>query len=304
MAAAIIAGLSAASFAETYAVCIGINQYGSSKDADGHEVDHNLRGAVNDANSMRDILVKHYGAHEGNIKMLRDKDADADNVVDGIRWLIKTAKPGDQVVFAFSGHGGRLEDKDEPDGHESVIVLADGKLLPGKLMGEFAKMEAANGVHATIVLDSCFSGGMSRPGGEMFQPRLKSYGDIKVGPRSKKVDLTKASMANLVLRTKGDEAPKGSYAFYYAGKADQPTIDLPQLGDTPPHGLFTTLLMSVIEDNPKTPMTDMFEAINATIAALNKQIKEKRPDFEGFKQAPDFEASTEARAKQPLVVGS
>lgn len=297
-ATASLAFASVSAFSETYAVCVGVNEYAKTKDAKGTEVDHNLKGAVNDANSMHDVLVKTYGAKPENVHMLLDKDANGDKIITEIKWLLTTAKEGDQIIFSYSGHGARLEDKTQADGYESVIVLSDLKLVPGKLFGEIAKMEAANGVNASFVFDSCFSGGMSRD----TEYRLKSLGVISKksmeGAAFKKITLPKPE--HVKFRTKQVIAKKGSYAFAYAGQRDQPTIDL-SLGDKA-HGLFTILFLAVLEDNPKRPVKELFEAVNATLTEINKKLKEKKPDFAGFDQKPDFEASNGDRAALPIVI--
>jgi metacaspase-1 len=66
--------------------------------------------------------------------------------------------PGDTVYISFSGHGGRIEDKNAPSGYTYFLCFYDGKLLDTdffKLMTLFSR-----GVKVVVDLDSCNSGGM------------------------------------------------------------------------------------------------------------------------------------------------
>ena len=81
--------------------------------------------------------------------------------------LINQAKPGDVVVFHFSGHGSRVidSDRDQPDGLNSTLVPIDSKLPAGyritggvvsDIMGRtlFLLMSALKTENVTVVLDS------------------------------------------------------------------------------------------------------------------------------------------------------
>ncbi|MEH2097846.1 DUF4384 domain-containing protein [Nostoc sp.] len=105
--------------------------------------------------------------------------------------MIKQAKPGDVVVFHFSGHGSQVEDRDRdsPDGLNSTFVPIDSQLPQGypavggavqDITGHtlFLLMSALKTDNVTVVLDSCHSGGgtrgnlrvRSRNGGTLLQP--------------------------------------------------------------------------------------------------------------------------------------
>ena len=62
-------------YSDSWAVIIGINEY---------EHVEPLSYAVNDANSIRDLLVKDYGFPEKNIKLILDKEATKDNILHGL----------------------------------------------------------------------------------------------------------------------------------------------------------------------------------------------------------------------------
>lgn len=282
----------AAAQADTYGLLIGINDYPDvldaagniAKDANGNPIDPDLRGCENDVKAMNEVLTSKYGVKPENVKMLLSKQATAPAFIDGLKWLLTTAKAGDQVMFFYSGHGGQIKSTTEADGIDEVIVLADNQLVPDDLFGEVAGMFSQKGVNATFVFDSCYSGGMSRSGQRIKFLNLKDSSNYKLAPaaliESAKVQDKMAPAQN-----------PGVFAFIFAGQEDQPTIDLSGLKDIPDHGLFTLFFTAVLTDNPNTPLKDLMDMIANTIT---KELE--------FKQFPRFEASSEERASQPVVI--
>eukprot|EP00438_Fugacium_kawagutii_P034776 Skav236240 [mRNA] locus=scaffold829:247970:249337:- [translate_table: standard] len=69
-----------------------------------------LRGCINDVNNMQKVLVDQYGFKVDDILMINE-DQDKSNwptkarILEGMDWLYKGAKPGDLLVFHYSGHG-------------------------------------------------------------------------------------------------------------------------------------------------------------------------------------------------------
>lgn len=292
IAAAAVAGFAIAK-ADTYALLIGINDYPDVLDAsgkpvlgkDGKPYNPDLKGAVNDVTDMRDILKSKFGVSDGNIRMITDKDANEAGFIAGMKWLLQSAKDGDQVIFHYSGHGGQIKSTEEPDGKDEVIVLADDKLVPDDLFGDIAKSLAGKGVHATFLFDSCHSGGMSREG-----ERVK-YLDLARVTRAKK--LTPAQLQGLKVSAKGlvtgSGNEKGSYAFLFASKEDQTSSDVSGMKDIPAHGIFTLGLSLALKDKPDFTL----EALEMLMIDLLKEL--------GFKQIPNFEYSSSGRAQKPLV---
>ena len=292
-----LAAIAIAAQADTYALCMGVNEYPAGKNPDGTPHDYTLKGCVNDANSFKDLLTGKFSVPEGNVHMLLNKDADAEHFIEQMKWLMGTAKAGDQVVFAFSGHGASLKDDPAATTPKSYIVLADDKLVAGKLFGDLAKQLAASGVSSTFYFDSCFSGGMSRAPG-VYDVRTKFREDLSA--RAK--DLALKIKRKDLLESKPKSQATGSYTFLFASRDDQPSSDLTLGADKPSHGLFTMLFLLVVEDNPKTPVKDIIGLINGVREDLNKKLKEKQPEFEGFNQVPNLESSSEDRAAKPILI--
>ncbi len=150
-----------------------------------------LQGCITDVDLQRQLLIHRFGFNARDILTLTDTQATRQGILMAFEeHLIKQAKPGDVVVFHYSGHGSQVmdPDRDEPDGLNSTFVPVDGVLPPGfpeqggtvkDIMGHtlFLLMSALPTESVTVVLDSCHSGGgmrgnlrvRSRTGGAILQ---------------------------------------------------------------------------------------------------------------------------------------
>ncbi|HEY9631946.1 MAG TPA: caspase family protein [Coleofasciculaceae cyanobacterium] len=175
------------------ALLVGINKY----QARGQLT--TLQGCVTDVELQRQLLIHRFGFNRNDIHTLTDAQATRQGILGAFdEYLIKQAKPGDVVVFHYSGHGSRVADpdKDQPDGLNSTFVPVDAQLPPGfpqqggivpDITGHtlFLLMSAVQSENLTVILDSCFSGGgtrgnfriRSRDGGSQLEisPAEKAY---------------------------------------------------------------------------------------------------------------------------------
>ncbi|MBD2167632.1 caspase family protein [Calothrix membranacea FACHB-236] len=149
------------------ALLVGINEYKGIPE---------LYGCVNDVQLQRELLIHRFGFNPQDILTLTDQQATRKGMLSAFEeHLIKQAKPGDVVVFHFSGHGSRVRDRDRDfeDGLNSTLVPIDGNLPPGypqqggqvqHIMGHtlFLLMSALQTDNVTVVLDSCHAGGAKR----------------------------------------------------------------------------------------------------------------------------------------------
>lgn len=107
-----------------WAFVIGISDYIHLDDVEGGD----LPGAEHDARRVRDVLVMRSGFPEENVRMVVNGDATKAAIQEGITgWLVENARPGDNVVIWYSGHGSQMwdEDGDEDDGLDETIAPAD-----------------------------------------------------------------------------------------------------------------------------------------------------------------------------------
>jgi hypothetical protein len=136
------------------ALCVGINDYpGTWSD---------LAGCVNDAADWKDALER----RGFEVERLLDRAATRQSLIASLRRLVGISRPGDIIVFQFSGHGSWIpdEDGDEPDLRDEVLCphdIAQGKpLTDDDLHGIFSERRA--GVRIVLIADSCHSGTVSR----------------------------------------------------------------------------------------------------------------------------------------------
>lgn len=146
-----------------FALLVGINDYPSNQ----------LNGCLTDVRSMQILLEHRYGFDPKDTLVLTDAQATRQAILSAFEThLIAQAKPGDVVVFHFSGHGHMVLDSDPNPGFtynnkgvNGTIIPADFKQgEPGNIrsiMGHtlFLLMSALKTENVTVILDSCHSGG-------------------------------------------------------------------------------------------------------------------------------------------------
>jgi len=145
------------------ALLVGINQYKNFPNKP-------TPGSEEDAIETKPFIIRQYGFHEDEVRVLLGPQATADRIVNEFRdWLIAKTQPGDRVFFLYSGHGTRVKDDngDEEDGKDEALAPYDvdqeGKNIIrddvfNQLLGELS------GRMVVMVFDSCHSGSISRGG--------------------------------------------------------------------------------------------------------------------------------------------
>lgn len=133
--------------------------------------DRPLKGCINDANSMKDMLIRRFNFPESSILMLTDDEAtDPDkiptkqNIMRAMSWLVEGCEPGDSLVFHYSGHGGSQEQNyigEEIDGFDEILCPADymtnGMIVDNEINETIVRPLPA-GVKLHAIIDACHSG--------------------------------------------------------------------------------------------------------------------------------------------------
>src|SRR5262245_66172034 len=112
------------------AVLVGINDY---KYPDRIS---SLAGSLNDVEDMLQVLTTKFEFPRENILVLKNAQATHAGIIDAIRnHLIAKAKPGDIVVFHYSGHGSQMKDVSgkKISGLDETIVPYDSRDPQGKV---------------------------------------------------------------------------------------------------------------------------------------------------------------------------
>ena len=126
---------------------------------------YELAGCINDVVDMQNILQRFYPGCK-DYRLITDQTdvkPTRANILTMIDWLVKDLKPGQNVYFHFSGHGGRVRDTngDEVTGLDSCIYPLNGGRMETITDDELRTLLAARipaGSKAFVVLDCCHSG--------------------------------------------------------------------------------------------------------------------------------------------------
>ena len=141
------------------AFIVGINLYDPSLNC-------NLRGCVNDALAIKNLITELYGFSKENIEVATDYNARKQNILDGLEWLISGSVPGDELLFSFSGHGSQVPDYngDEIDKFDEIICPTDlnwDDPITDDILASYFK-RVPKGANLTFICDSCNSGTVQR----------------------------------------------------------------------------------------------------------------------------------------------
>jgi caspase domain-containing protein len=144
------------------ALLIAINDYLYDDDIP------DLRGTINDATAMQDLLIRRFGFDPAAIVLLRDGEATKERVLAAFRELIERTEVDSPVVIYDSSHGSEVWDVsgDEPKSYDQTLVMHDSGRSEGRENRDLTDDEL-NGLlrelnrktrHVTLIFDSCHSG--------------------------------------------------------------------------------------------------------------------------------------------------
>ena len=183
------------------ALLVGVNNYPNS------ERFTNLKGCATDADLQEHLLIHRFGFNPQDIIKLTsnesaDKQPTRQNILTAFtEHLIKQAKPGDVVVFHFSGHGSRFSEASDRvrncrnnDLNSTLVPGDDDKGRTTDIMGRtlFLLMSALKTENVTAVLDSCYSGGGTR--GNF---RIRSVSGDALSPSAEEIEYQQRWMKDL-----------------------------------------------------------------------------------------------------------
>src|SRR5262249_40370470 len=134
--------------AKKRALVAGISNYPEER--------NDLRSCVADAMAMKRILEHDFKFDE--VASLIDTEVTPTNLKGALERLFKGATPADRLVFYYSGHGYQLVDNNGVK--QEYLVLSDGSLFQDDELVKRTKNLPAGVL--TVILDSCFSGGMEK----------------------------------------------------------------------------------------------------------------------------------------------
>jgi hypothetical protein len=145
------------------ALLVGINDYPNPA--------YRLEGCVNDTFLMSSALQE-CGYRPEDIRVLLNDRASAKNILERLHWLLDDARPGDERVFYFSGHGAQIPAygaKEEVDHLNECLVphdfdwSAEHSISDDQFVELYSQLPYDS--HFAAIFDCCHSGGMTRAGG-------------------------------------------------------------------------------------------------------------------------------------------
>lgn len=179
------------------ALLVGINQY-----PDGIR---NLSGCLTDVEMQYELLRHRYGFQPADILMLTDNTPQKPtrtNILTAFEeHLVKQAKPGDVVIFHYSGHGGLVVDPQPLDSTKlnGTLIPADCTLQQrNDIMGRtlFLLSSQIQTDLFTMVLDSCHSGGGTR-GNQVVRALAGRSNEPPTAPSSTELQYQKKQLDKL-----------------------------------------------------------------------------------------------------------
>jgi hypothetical protein len=142
-----------------------------------------LKGVVHDMDSAR-LMAHAMAVPEGNITVLRDRDATAARIRAEITALHARMGDGDRVFIYYSGHGTRWLDPrlkgEKGDGCTEGLLASDGEVLSNTELGARLAPVAQRADKMLVFYDACFSGGVA---GAPFRTRSLALGGAAITPK-------------------------------------------------------------------------------------------------------------------------
>jgi hypothetical protein len=199
-----------------YALLVAADDYpGEDNDLHG--------GPHNDVQLMRSLLIDKYGFRPEDILILRDVEANREQIIQAFRRHLGQAGPHGVAVFHYSGHGMQLPDNrgwtgaddPEPDGKDEAIATwgTQGDLYGYILDDEMAVLTSELRAGSTlIVLDMCHAGTGTR-GAAVREDQMRSWASVAGGlavPRGLSI-------------ARGPELPQARFIAYRDVKAQVQT---------------------------------------------------------------------------------
>ena len=122
-----------------------------------------LRGCINDVNSLKNYFNRAKNLNENDICTLTDDTTlkpTRENILQKYKELLVNSEKGDVLYFTYSGHGSYTLDKsgDELDGKDELLVSIDHKGISDDELKKLATTYLKDGVTLFVLLDCCHSG--------------------------------------------------------------------------------------------------------------------------------------------------
>ncbi|KAG8097319.1 hypothetical protein GUJ93_ZPchr0013g35853 [Zizania palustris] len=223
---------------------------------------YELRGTVNDVKCMSYLLSQRFYFPDDSILVLTQEDSDPykvptkENLRLAMRWLVEGCRPGDSLVFHFSGHGMQKldNDGDEVDGYDEALCPVDfeerGVILDDEI-NETIVRPLGPGVKLHAIVDTCHSGTiLDLP----FLCRISRTGYWQWEHHNRRPDMTKGTSGGLAISISGcGDSQTAADTTAFTGTESAST------------GAMTYSFIKAVESEPGTTYGRLLSAMRATI---------------------------------------
>jgi metacaspase-1 len=266
------------------ALCVGINEFVNLGRGSW------LRGCVNDADDIAEMLCKKLDFDAADVTILRDSEATKANVMAELTKLVNDPD-ADHLIFTFSSHGTQVPNTDsdaEVDGVDEAFACYDINDKGGDwdratviVDDEFRELftNVRDDVLLEVVLDTCHSGDGLRkldltPGRRprfLPPPTAEGVRKLQNKPNTKR------------LRDAVSELPADTRPVLFAAcKSEQTSADAHFGGRA--NGAFTYHFLKTLGQDAAQSRSDILAAVRKVLAK------------EDFEQIPQLESAPKAKA--------
>ena len=260
-----------------HALIVGIDRYANLDER------YQLRGCVNDARAVAEVLQARHGFAADDIQLLLDAQATRSALLAAMDALVSRIGDDDVVHVHFSGHGSTRSNADgsEGAGHDSTLMPHDSgrgpapdlDILDDELRAWLDRL-ATRTQSVSLVFDCCHSGTLSR--GAMA-------GKVRSVPAFRTVAASvpaNAAAATAHVPTRSLRIGNPQHVMLSACQDDEEAHESPP-GDqgTPPHGALTWCLVRALTDCAAgSTWRDLYEQLAPDVRTL---YSDQHPQLQG-----------------------
>ena len=271
---------------QKHALIIGIDAY-SNLDAQ-----YQLRGCVNDARLVRQVLGEHFGFAQADMVSLHNEEATRARILAQMERLVEVVGADDVVAFHFSGHGSRRTSvsPEEGSGKDSTIMPSDSgrdplpnlDIIDHEINAWLARLSAKTRA-ISLTFDCCHSGTITR---DPFAAQARSAPADERSLEAMGVDPTRLpAITHSGTRDAGAAidwlALSDAYVVMSGCRNNELAREFidEQAGATVRNGALTYFLAgAMVAARPGTTYRDIFDAARIKV---NSRFPDQHPQIEG-----------------------
>jgi hypothetical protein len=221
----------------------GVNEYPNAP----------LNGCVNDVKNIAALLWQRYGYSFTDIHTTLNGRATARGMLDRLESFVREAPEHEWSIIADSGHGATYPRDEEEDGDGECLCPVDYDGTEEHCVTDVQFCDILNrknlNANILIILDTCFSGGMSRDIGDINQDKSRLYpGSMRTGNAVSSI--TSLLPPRVILLSGASEGQTGSDAFISGAY----------------NGAFTYFLMETVRLELAKTYREIIEIVNKNLA--------------------------------------